>query len=223
MDSMFASVETVTTTIIDHFSLYHKKHYVTIGTCIVMFLFGIPMCCNAGYYLFDLMDNVSFSWNILCCAFIESMIVAYIYGIDNFFGNIKEMGMRIPKALVLYWKMCWYFITPGVVFFLLIMNFINHKPYSFEEYVYPQGVQVLAWTIPSLCVLLIPIMGSVHILMRYRRQSDFRQHCKEIIDYLFRPTQKWGRNIPSLTSENIEVRSNNTEICGVCNVFDSNS
>ena len=222
MDSMLAYVETITTTIIDHFSLYDKKHYVAIGTCTVMFLCGIPMCCNAGYYLFDLMDNISLSWNVLCCAFIESMVVAWIYGVEKVFGNIKEMGMKIPLVLEWYWKICWCFITPGLVLFLLIMNFINHKPYSFENYVYPEGVQLFAWIVPSVCVLLIPVFGFTHILMKYRKQLDFRAHCNEMINSLVRPTSNWGRNASTLFKENIDAKSNHSESCGVCNILSSN-
>ena len=215
MDSMLAYVETITTTIIDQFSLYDKKHYVAIGTCTTMFLCGIPMCCNAGYYLFDLMDNISLSWNILCCAFIESMVVAWIYGANNLFGNIKEMGMTIPKVLEFYWKICWCFITPGLIIFLLIMNFINHKPYSYEDYVYPDGVQVFAWIIPSLCVLLIPSIGIAHIIMQYRYQSAFKIHCKEIGSSLFQPTVEWDRNVSMLNNtENIKETTTRTETSG---------
>jgi len=214
MDSMLAYVETITTSIIDQFSLYNKKHYVAIATCTIMFLCGIPMCCNAGYYLFDLMDNISLSWNILCCAFIESIIVAWIYGANNLFVNIKEMGMSIPKVLESYWKMCWCFITPGLVIFLLIMNFVNHKPYSYEDYVYPKGVQVFAWMVPSFCVLIIPTIGIFHIIMQYRNQSEFQMHCNEIGSSLFQPTEEWGRNI-TMQKENIgKTTTNRTESSG---------
>ena len=133
------------------------------------------------------------------------------------------MGMKIPKVLEWYWKICWCFITPGLVLFLLIMNFINHKPYSFEEYVYPEEVQVFAWIVPSVCVLLIPVIGFTHILMKYRKQLDFRAHCDEVTSSLVRPTSNWGRNASTLFKENIDVKSNHSESCGVCNILSSNT
>lgn len=201
MDSMLAYVETITTTVIDHFSWYDKKHYVAIGTCTIMFLCGLPICCNGGYYLFDLLDQVSLSWNIMVCAFLESIIVAWIYGVNNIFEDIKKMGMRIPKVFEYYWKICWSLITPGLILFLLIMNFVNHKPFSMDGYVYPDGIQVLAWIIPSSCVIIIPIVGIYQIIVLYRKDTQFQLYSKHIGNALFQPSPNWSTHGKSVIKE----------------------
>ena len=124
LDSMFTFVETITTAIIDQFSLAKKKHYVVIGTCFIGYACGLSMCTSAGFYMFELLDTTGASWNILVYALIELVIVAWLYGIDKFCENIKEMEMRIPKIMEFYWKACWCFITPILLATLLIVQFV---------------------------------------------------------------------------------------------------
>ena len=192
LDSMFAGVEAITTCVIDHFSLTRKKHYVVIGTCITMFLCGLPMCCKGGYYLFDLLDNVSFSWNALMCALLEVIIVAWFYGVKNLNKDIREMGIRIPKILQYYWNICWWLITPALVLFLVVMSFVNHTPFRLDNYVYPDGIQILAWIIPSSCIALIPLFGIHYMVSRYRNNVEFARTCNNLFQELFEPTSNWG-------------------------------
>ena len=65
--SMLAHCASLTTAIIDQFSLTKKKHYVVIVICFIMFVGDITMCFSEGLYMVDLLDNVSLCW-ILCCA-----------------------------------------------------------------------------------------------------------------------------------------------------------
>ena len=185
LDSMFAMVETITTAIIDQFSLGQKKHYVVIGTCFVCFLCGLSMCTSAGLYMFDLLNETGASWNLIICALLEVVIVSWFYGVNSFCDNIKEMQMKIPKVVEYYWKACWSFITPLVLIFLLIMKFVNHEPFKSGEYIYPNGIQVLGWLISTSSIVLIPIVGFYQIVNRHYNGENLGWA-------LFKPTSKWG-------------------------------
>ena len=185
LDSMFTFVETLTTAIIDQFSLSKKKPYVVIGTCVVGFICGLSMCTSAGFYMFELIDKTGASWNILVFAVIELVIVSWLYGIDRFCENIKEMEMKIPKVMMYYWKACWCFITPITLIVLLIIAFVKHKPYSSNDYIYPGGIQALGWMISFSSLLLIPIVGFYQVFIRQR-------NGKELGWALFQPTRHWG-------------------------------
>ena len=185
LDSMFAQVETITTAIIDRFSLKDKKHYVVMGACLIMFTCGISMCTSGGLYMFELLDNTAGSWNLMVCGLIEVVIVAWIYGVNNFFDDIRKMGMKIPKAVEYYWKACWCFITPIVLLFLIIMYFVEHQPFSSGSYVFPKGIQVMGWLVPLATVAVIPIGGIHEIAIRYNNGEKLGWA-------LLQPKHSWG-------------------------------
>ena len=93
LSSMFPFVESLSTAIVDQFSLRRKKPYVTLGICTLMFLCGLFMCTNGGYYVFTLLDNVAGSWNILVVALLEVVIVAWLYGANKIMRDIKKLGI----------------------------------------------------------------------------------------------------------------------------------
>ena len=105
LDSMFAYVETIITVLLDHFKwLRAKKHWLAIGICSTGFLLGLSMVTSGGVYLLTLIDKNCASWNILLCAIIESLLVAWVYGTDKFMDNINEMGMKLSQPLQMYYR-----------------------------------------------------------------------------------------------------------------------
>ena len=192
LGSMFWRIEMISTTIIDHFSLGKNRVHVVIGLCIIMFLLGLPMCCNGGYYLFDLLDTVVFSWNAIICGLLEVMIIAFLYGVNNFFANIRDMGVRMSIFMEYYWKTCWCFLTPALLLFLLVMSLVDKKPLRLDDYVYPDSIQVLGWLIPAICVILIPLFGFQHVLSMYRNDTKFCLPYQLTLTKLFKPSSNWG-------------------------------
>ena len=188
LGSMFWRIEMISTTIIDHFSLGKNRVHVVIGLCIIMFLLGLPMCCNGGYYLFDLLDTVVFSWNAMICGLLEVMIIAFLYGVNNFYANIRDMGVRMSIFMEYYWKTCWCFLTPALLLFLLVMSLVDKKPLRLDDYVYPDSIQVIGWLIPAICVLLIPLFAFQHVLSMYRNDTKFCLHYQLTLTKLFKPS-----------------------------------
>ena len=164
LDSMFTLVETLTTCTMDHFKqLKNYKPYVVIATCFVSFLCGLSMCTNGGIYMFELIDSTCASWNLLVFAIIEVVLVAWGYGVDNFLSNIAEMGMKLPKPMKMYWKICWSYITPILLSVLVIIKFVKHKPLKSVDYKYcekeipydwPNGDPNVKLLTPESCELI---------------------------------------------------------------------
>ena len=50
--------------------------------------------------------------NVLIIAFVEIILVAWVFGINNFLGCAQEMGMIFSKAKQLYFKVSLKFICP---------------------------------------------------------------------------------------------------------------
>lgn len=186
LDSMFTFVETLTTAILDHFrSLRVYKEWVVAITCLVGFLCGLSMCTEGGIYMFTLIDSMSASWNILLFALIEVVLVAWVYGTDKFLGNISEMGIKLPTVIMWYWKICWQFITPGILAVLVIMSFYFHSPVVYGDYEFEPSVQALGWMIGFSSFLFIPGVAAWNI---YKRS----QRGKPLGMAVFKPTPKWG-------------------------------
>ena len=185
LDSMFTYTETLTTAIIDQFGLQKKKPFVVMGTCFVMFLCGLSMCTSSGFYMFELLDATGASWNIMVFALLESIIVGWLYGANKIFENIKEMELKIPKFMEIYWKACWCFISPALLGLLLIVKFVQHQPYKSNDYVYPPNIQALGWLISLTSVMFIPIVAVYQIVIRIKKG-------KPLGWALLQPTRRWG-------------------------------
>lgn len=196
LDSMFTFTETITTAIIDQFGLSKKKHFVVIGTCLVGFLCGLSMCTSAGFYMFELLDSSGASWNILLFALIELIIVSWLYGANKFWDNIKEMELKIPKFMELYWKACWCFISPALMAILLIVKFVKFEPYKSNKYIYPPNIQALGWLIALSSVMCLPLVGAYKVYTRIKKG-------KKLGMALIRPTKRWGP--PESTRKNFPV------------------
>ena len=186
LDSMFTYVETITTAIIDQFSLAKKKPYVVSITCLIGYACGLSMCTSGGFYMFELLDATSASWNILVYAIIELVIVAWLYGINKFYENIKEMGMRLPKVMEFYWKACWCFITPILLATLLIIQFKNYEPYKSNDCMRMCGyIQALGWLISLSSFILIPTIAIYQVVVRCQKGEKLGWA-------LLQPTSRWG-------------------------------
>ncbi len=187
LDSMFTLVETITTALMDHFkSLRAHKEWVVVATCFLGFLLGLTMCCSAGIYMFTLIDTTCASWNILLFAFLEVITVSWMYGVNRFFGDIEEMGMRLPAGVKYYWKACWLVITPVILFVLVVWKFfsVGKVYYDDKKNPFPDEIQALGWLIGASSVIFLPILAVRQVLKRKRSG-------KPLGWALFKPTPKW--------------------------------
>ena len=67
---------------------------------------------KGGMYIFQLLDWYSVSIPVLVICIFEIIMVAWIYGIDNFFDDINFMiGQKLEKI----WYYCWKYITPLIL------------------------------------------------------------------------------------------------------------
>ena len=48
--------------------------------CSINFLITLPMVCNAGVYLVNLVDNVMSSYPVLIICLMELLVISYVYG-----------------------------------------------------------------------------------------------------------------------------------------------
>ena len=198
LDSQFTMTETVTTAVMDQYPhLRVHKGKVVIGASVVGFLLGLTMCTNGGLFMFELINWYSASFGLLICAITEVVVVIWVYGGDGgiapakrFFDNIGEMGIKVPTVMKYYWMSMWAVVTPLVLFFVLIMTFVQYSPaysssYTQENYYFPAWVQAMGWLMALLPVACI-ILGIFYQLWNRKRNmkpTDLRS--------MMQPNEKW--------------------------------
>uniref|UniRef100_A0A8W7P4X4 Transporter n=1 Tax=Anopheles coluzzii TaxID=1518534 RepID=A0A8W7P4X4_ANOCL len=93
-------------------------------------------------------------------SFIESFFT--ILRTERFCNDIKDM---IGFAPGIYWRVCWKFVAPLFLLFIIIYGLIGHEPLSYEDYVYPSWANVLGWCIAGSSMIMIPLMASYKLIV----------------------------------------------------------
>ncbi|CAK9300373.1 unnamed protein product [Gordionus sp. m RMFG-2023] len=87
IDSQFAGVETVMTSIFDAFKLHNigkwKKSGLTLIVCIGYFIISIPLVSRSGIYWVELLNSFATNWGLILIALVEGIAISYIYGKKN--------------------------------------------------------------------------------------------------------------------------------------------
>ncbi|XP_017675151.1 PREDICTED: sodium- and chloride-dependent neutral and basic amino acid transporter B(0+) isoform X1 [Lepidothrix coronata] len=166
LDSQFASIETLTTTIQDFFPRVMKKLRipVTMGLCTVLFLLGLICVTEAGIYWVNLIDHFCAGWGILFSAVLEVAGVVYIYGGNRFIQDIEMMIGHKSRLFWLWWRICWFFVTPALLMAILLWSLATFSPPSYGSVQYPTWGSAVGWCMIIFCVIWIPIVAIVKIV-----------------------------------------------------------
>lgn len=92
--TQFSILEAVVTIVVDAWpkqwgKLSHRM--VLTMACGFMFLCGLPLVTNGGMYVLTLLDNHAGTFSALINGVVEVLVVAWIYGVDRFLGDIQVM------------------------------------------------------------------------------------------------------------------------------------
>ena len=84
LDTQFGMMETVISGLSDEFPIlgktFKRKMLFVASLCVIMFFLGLPMVCKGGIYIFTLVEWYSASYSLMLVAFLEVVIVMYVYG-----------------------------------------------------------------------------------------------------------------------------------------------
>ncbi|KAI1889581.1 hypothetical protein AGOR_G00164390 [Albula goreensis] len=157
LDTMFATIETIVTSVSDEFPKYLRKHkpIFTLVCCISFFVLGFPMITESGMYMLQLVDTYAASYSLVIIAIFELVGVSYIYGLQRFCEDIEMMIGFQPNR---FWRICWAFVTPTILTFILGLSLYQWKVMTYEDYTYPTWSMVLGWLMVICSVIWIPIM-----------------------------------------------------------------
>lgn len=196
LNSQFATVEVVVTSMQDGFPQWIKKHLLcheilVLVICLISLLFGLPYVTRSGIYFFQLIDHYAATISKMYLAFFEVVAIAWIYGGGKLCQNVKTMTGKEPG---LYFKFCWVIAMPLMILALWVFLLIDYAPPTYNNgyYHYPHWAIILGWIIASLSILCIPIYmvfmfikapgSSLWEKFRSSLQSDLMDKCPKCGD-----------------------------------------
>lgn len=174
LDSQFACVECLIVIIIDHWPAYFetKRMKIILRTvvCSTMLVIGVIFIPSGGLYVFELFNNYAVSGiAILWIAMMEGVAIAYFYGIEKFYGNIREMIGYRPSP---YFKISLLFITPVLTLGIMLFNISKYTPLSVAGYQYPVWADMIGWLMCLSSLLCVP---AVFIYTLYKEKGTLKE------------------------------------------------
>uniref|UniRef100_A0AAQ6IJB6 Transporter n=1 Tax=Anabas testudineus TaxID=64144 RepID=A0AAQ6IJB6_ANATE len=159
LDSQFAGIEVIITCLLDAFPkiFKSKRALLTLTTCSLLYLLGLPCVTQAGIYWVTLIDQFVASWVLLFLALLEIIGVCYIYGGNRFIKDIEMMLGHKSFAFWLWWRMCWFFISPCIIVVILVWSLMTFTPPSYGAVQFPVWGLALGWCMIVFILLCIPV------------------------------------------------------------------
>ncbi|CAL1263692.1 unnamed protein product [Larinioides sclopetarius] len=195
LDTQFGMFETAVSAFVDEYPnfLQKRKTLFTAFLCILMFLLGLPCVTQGGIYVVQLMDWYSAAFSLMVISLLETVAVAWIYGVDRFLHDIFLMTNKRPSN---WWKICWCYITPATIIALLLFILINHTAITYNDYIYPTWSIGIGWIIAMCSITPIPVVAAVILL---KQKGCFKERLMKSL----RPSSDWG---PALEENRIQYR-----------------
>uniref|UniRef100_A0A5K3EXZ6 Sodium:neurotransmitter symporter family protein n=1 Tax=Mesocestoides corti TaxID=53468 RepID=A0A5K3EXZ6_MESCO len=183
IDTQFATLETMTSGLMDLFPTTIGKHKIlfTFLTCFVEFLLGLILVTRAGGYYFQVFDWYATPTSIIIIATLEVIVISYIYGAKKMFTNAETMLGPRTRFMRYFWVTLWYLVTPAFTVFIFITMLINYAPPMFTNgEPFPDWTSVFGWCLASTSIIPIPATALVEI---YRNRHSLKN--------LLKPKPEW--------------------------------
>uniref|UniRef100_A0A8D2ZQH4 Transporter n=1 Tax=Scophthalmus maximus TaxID=52904 RepID=A0A8D2ZQH4_SCOMX len=155
IDSAMGGMESVITGLIDEFKFLHKhRELFTLFIVVATFLISLFCVTNGGMYVFTLLDHYAAGTSILFGVLIEAIGIAWFYGVDRFSDDIEEMIGQRPG---LYWRLCWKFVSPCFLLFMVVVSFATFNPPNYGSYVFPPWANSVGWCLAMSSMTMVPL------------------------------------------------------------------
>ncbi|KAK9966499.1 hypothetical protein ABG768_003607 [Culter alburnus] len=202
LDSQFAGIEVITTCLEDAYPkvLKSKRGLITIAVCIVLFLLGLPCVTGAGIYWVNLIDTFCAGWILLVAGLLEVLGLSILYGGNRFIKDIEMMIGTKSSLFWLWWRVCWFFITPVVLSIILVWSLYTFTSPTYGSVAYPDWGISLGWCMTAFCLIWIPILA---IWKVYKASGGPWQRIKAACS----PTEDWGPYLECHRGERYGTRS----------------
>lgn len=180
--SMIGCFQTVLAPLTDRFEkLQRNQTKFRVITCLIGFLCCVPMICNGGFHLLDLLNTYGGGVNLLLLAMFELIAIAYFYGIGRFMEDIdmmweakikresaslkvgvlhRQTTKKISSRRSRYWMVLWRYVTLIYLFFISILWIINYSGASGNSTA-PSWSITLGWFFSALTLIPLPVVALI--------------------------------------------------------------
>ncbi|XP_076845305.1 sodium- and chloride-dependent neutral and basic amino acid transporter B(0+) isoform X2 [Brachyhypopomus gauderio] len=192
LDSQFAGIEVITTCLQDAYPIILKtrRGQITVVICILLFLLGLPCVTGAGIYWVNLIDTFCAGWILLVAGLLEVFGLSWIYGGNQFIKDIEMMIGTKSAPFWLWWRACWFFITPVVLLVILGWSLYTFTAPTYGSVEYPQWAVALGWCMTAFCLLWIPVVA---VLKLAQASGSLWQRLRSVCT----PAEDWGPYLES--------------------------
>ncbi|XP_072017386.1 sodium- and chloride-dependent neutral and basic amino acid transporter B(0+)-like [Amphiura filiformis] len=188
LDSQFTIMETVVTALVDEFpdQLRKRKTWVMLCACIIGYFLGFTCITEAGPYWVSLIDSYAASFALLLFGICETIGLAWFYGVKRFTNDIRTMigDGYVDFFLFKWWPLLWTAVTPAVLIFVVLFNFMNWTEPSYNGE-YPTWARAIGWMMTMSSVIWIPIIMGFEFVR-------FDGGIKERWRLMTNPRPNWG-------------------------------
>ncbi|XP_048461127.1 sodium- and chloride-dependent neutral and basic amino acid transporter B(0+)-like [Rhincodon typus] len=166
LDSQFANFETIITGLLDQFPkfLRSKRLSLTTAVCVIFYFLSLLLVTQAGIYWINLIDHFCIGWVLIVSALLEQMGLSWIYGVNRFIKDIEMMIGKRTWLFWLWWRMCWFFITPCLLVVIFFWSLATFVPPTYGPVEYPGWATALGWCMTVFSIMWIPIVAIFKIV-----------------------------------------------------------
>lgn len=137
------------------------------GTCI-----GSIYVTPGGQYVLKLVDYFGASFIAFVLAIAELITIGWIYGVPRLCKDCEFMlGFR-PN---IYWRICWKYVTPGLMIVILVYTLATFELVTYNGYVYPDSAYAVGWCIAALGVMQLPLF-TIYAIVK-QKESSWMEVC----------------------------------------------
>ncbi|CAD6198466.1 unnamed protein product [Caenorhabditis auriculariae] len=162
-------------------SLKNRKYVIVTIFCFVLFLLGIVMCTDGGYYWFVMFDEYAAGVSACLAITVETVVIAYIYRNKNqakdmfeMLGPSKNFFTRIFGQHSFYFPLNWLVITPVLGSALVVLASKRDYPFEGDADKYPILFDILGWTVCLIPAFMMPIFAYVAYAQFKAENYDLR-------------------------------------------------
>ncbi|XP_067442160.1 sodium- and chloride-dependent neutral and basic amino acid transporter B(0+)-like [Thunnus thynnus] len=186
LDTQFTILEVITTCLTDAYPeiLKPRRAFLTIATSSIIFLLGLPCVTRAGIYWVTLIDQFITSWVLLILALMEIIGFCYIYGGNRLIKDIEMMIGEKTFGFWLWWRACWFFISPCIIVGILIWSLLTFVPPSYGTVQFPAWGLALGWCMVAFVLLWIPVIAVYKMI---RAEGNPWKRLKSLCS----PSEEW--------------------------------
>uniref|UniRef100_A0A8C5EW01 Transporter n=1 Tax=Gouania willdenowi TaxID=441366 RepID=A0A8C5EW01_GOUWI len=95
-----------------------------------------------------------------------------ISGVDRFSEDIERMMGFKPG---LYWRLCWKFVSPAFLLFVVIASAVTSSGLKYDEYVFPNWSNYVGWGVAMSSMLFVPFYA---IYKFFSIPGTFKEVCR---------------------------------------------